>query len=217
MQLSAKQPFRSLNPQVLGDSAAADAERAFNLWLEGLKRQAKANLSSAESVRIAWQARFKQPRYSSFGDYTPEEVMLELWEQFYFENPESVELHGLYKRRNAKTGYSYYVTGDPVLDQLEEAFGRGERPDLSVLDGPGGGRDIFREPVFMHTEKGPGFKPGVPVAPQQGLQGVQETQEGAKITAGGAKVSHTDFSSDAWLKAGLEDDLALKALAAKLK
>lgn len=214
MQLAAKLPFKAA-PKVLGQRPAAQDD-IFTLWLEGLKRQAKENLASGESVRIAWQARFKIPRYPSFDLYTPEEALLELWEQHYYEHPDSVELSGVYKRRNAQTGYAYYATGDSLLDKIEEAFGRGETPDLSVFDGKGG-RDIFREAVFVHDKKGPGFKTGQAVAPESGLQGVQERADGAKITAGGAVVSHTDFSSDEWLKKALEDDTALKAFADKIK
>lgn len=210
--MPAKLPFE-LKGRTIRSNGQAKAEAVFNSWLDGLKAQARENLKSSESIRIAWTARFKIPRHPSYDDYTPEEVLLELWEQFYFENPESVELQGIHRRRNAQTGYVYYATGDPLLDELEEAFGRGERPDLSTLNGPGGGRDVFREPVFVHSERGPGFKAGQPIAPQSGLQGVQESADGAKITAGGAKVHHTDFTSDDWLKAKLEDDVALKAFA----
>lgn len=209
-------PFK-VAPVVFRPAAeVATADRAFNGWLEGIKRQARDNLESGESTRIAWSVRFKTPRYPSVDDYTLEELLLELWEQFYFETPDSVELKGITKRRNPQTGYTYYVTGDPLLDQFEEAFGRGERPDMSILDGPGGGPDVFREPVFVHDKAGPGFAPGQAFAPEQGLQGVRETADGAKITAGGAKVTHTDFSNDDWIKAKLGDDDVLKALASKL-
>lgn len=216
MQLAAKQPF-SLNPKSIAPDGAQEAEAAFGRWLEGIKSQARENLKTGESIRVAWVNRFKVPRYQSPDAYTPEEILLELWEQFYFENPENIEMKGIQKRRNAKTGFSYYVTGDPLLDAMEEAFGRGEKPDMSILDGNGGGRDVFREPVFVHSEQVVGgVRAGTPVAPQMGLQGVQEMPDGAKITAGGAKVHHTDFSSDDWLKHKLDDDEALKALAAKL-
>lgn len=216
MQATAKLPFE-VTGRVIGEgAAAAESQAVFTRWLEGLKKEARNNLESGESIRIAWTNRYKIPRYPRYDQYTPEEVLVELWEQYYFEHPDSVEMHGIIKRRNAQTGYSYYRTGDPLLDQFEEAFGRGECPDMSVLNNGGGGVDIFREPVFVHTERGPGFKPGQPVAPQQGLEGVQETKDGAKLTAGGAKVHHTDFSSDDWLKAKLDDDVALRALADKL-
>lgn len=216
MRPAPRVPFRNLRALTIRSTGSVEAEEAYARWLDGIKKLARDNLASAESVRIAWTSRFKVPRYPSFADYTPEEALLELWEQYYFENPDNIEMKGITKRRNATTGYSYYVTGDPLLDQLEEAFGRGERPDMSVLDGPGGGKDIFREPVFVHTEKGPGFSSGQPAVPQIGLQGVQDAPGGAKITASGAKVHHTDFSSDDWLKSKLEDDVALKALAGKL-
>lgn len=192
------------------------AEAGFNHWTESIKRQARSNLDSSEAVRIAWVNRFKIPRYPSFDNYTPEEALLELWEQYFFEHPDSLEMKGILKRKNAQTGYAYYVTGDPVLDAIEAAFGRGENPDLSVLNTKKGGRDVFREPVFVHTEKGSGFEPGMPVVPQQGLKGVQTAPDGAKITAGGAQVHHTDFSSDELVKAMLAEDTAFKALAAKL-
>lgn len=215
--MAAKLPFKS-SPRIIGSARdrQVDVDALFVRWQEGIKEQARTNIATSESVRIAWTSRFKVPRYPRFADYTPEEALLELWEQFYFENPDNIEMQGISKRRNPQTGYTYYVTGDPLLDELEEAFGRGENPDMSVLDDGGRGADIFREPVFMHSEKGPGFKPGQPVAPQQGLSGVQEMADGAKITAGGAKVTHTDFSSDDWLKAKLDEDGSLKALAGKL-
>lgn len=185
--------------------------------LEAIKKLARDNLETEELVRIAWTNRFKVPRYPSFDHYTPEEALLELWEQHFYENPNAVDFAGIHKRKNRATGISYYVTGDPVLDELEAAFGRGERPDMSVLNGKGGGRDVFRAPVFTHSQRGPGFEAGQAVAPHSGLQGVQEGPDGAKITAGGAKVTHTDFTSDDWLKASLEEDSGLKAFADLLK
>lgn len=193
----------------LRSTGAAQAEAAFSLWFEGIRAQARANLESGDVVRIAWTNRFKIPRYPSFAAYTPEEALLEIWEQHYFENPDSLELKGIVKRKNPQTGATYYVTGDPVIDALEEAFGRNEVPDLSVLTPASRGQDIFRAPVFQHSE---GSLAGHTVSAEMGLQGVQETPDGAKMTAGGAKVHHTDFSSDAWLKAHLDEDLAAKAL-----
>lgn len=174
-------------------------------WMEGLKERARENLRSADALRIAWQHRFGVPAHPRFEDYTPEEIVLEMWEQHYFENPDSIELRGVSRRRDPKTGFVYYVTGDPLIDSYERAFARGEVPDMGELSAVKPGRDIFRAPVFVGRD-------GSPVAAQTGLQGVREGAGGETIAAG-AKVSHTDFRSDEWLGKALAEDTALKALA----
>jgi len=184
-------------------------------WLESIKRQARENVQGGySSVRVAWQHRWKKPRYDRFDDYTPEEAALELWEQFYFENPKSVELAGIFKRKNPKTGLTYYRTGDPELDQLEEAFGRGEFPDMDVLACPDGA-DIWRRPVFVHDKKNIAAPEGSTVAPVVGFQGVKENEKGEKINpVTGGKIHGTDFTSDDWLK-NFEEDEFLKKFATK--
>ena len=187
-------------------------------WVSELKKQARDNLGlNTEYMRISWSNRYKIPRHTVFGDYTPEELVLESWEQYYFETPNSLDLKGIHQKVNAKTGLKYYQTGDPVIDAFEEAFSRGETPDMSSLNQYKGGQDIFRSPVFHHTQKTPyGANPGDTVTPRKGLQGVQETASGDKITVAGAKVEHDDYSSDAWVKQALEDDPALRALSEKI-
>lgn len=201
-------PFK-VEPRSLGVQAT-DA----SAWIEDIKRAARANLNSPESLRIAWQNRFRVPSHPRFEDYTPEEAALEMWEQHFYENPDAVEMQGVYKRRDPRTGYVYYVTGDPLIDAYEAAFARGEIPDMSELSKVRPGRDIFREPVFVHKQAGKGFKAGDVIVPRVGPQGMQTTPSGETM-AGGAKVTHTDFTSDAWLKKALESDTALKALAGK--
>lgn len=205
-------PFAS-QPVKLPFTPQADEES--DLWLEEIKRQAKDNVQNGyESVRVAWSARWKKPRYERFEQYTPEEALLELWEQFYYENPKNVELAGIYKRTNAQTGYAYYKTGDPMLDALEEAFGRGECPDLSVLNCPEG-KDIWRERIFEHDKKNICTPEGAVVPARVGFQGVRKTKDGEKINeVTGAKIKGTDFTNDEWLK-DFEEDEFLKQLAAK--
>ncbi|MGZ3772941.1 MAG: hypothetical protein ACXVCN_04490, partial [Bdellovibrio sp.] len=112
-------------------------------WLEGIKAQARRNVKyGLESIRVAWTHEFKKPKYDRFEDYTPEEAVLELWEQHYYKNPNSLEMQGLQKLTSARTGQKYYKTGDATLDAMEEAFARGETPDLSKLD-VDDGEDIF--------------------------------------------------------------------------
>jgi len=200
-------------------SVQSDIEARTLAWVDSLKKQARDNLNKDfEYLRISWTSKFKIPRYQSFNDYTPEEIILETWEQFYFEHPDSLELKGINKKKNTKTGYTYYSTGDALLDQFEEAFGRGETPDLSALNNSETGKDIFREPVFTHTEHvvGGDARPGDVVIPRKGFEGVQENEKGEKITVAGAKIQHEDYSSEEWLKKALQEDPGLKAIADKI-
>lgn len=196
-----------------------DGPSIADLWLEEIKKQARANLDNGyEYLRISWHQRWNKPKYDKFEDYTPEEAVIETWEQYYLSNPDSIELKGIYKRKNKKTGYSYYVTGDPLLDKMEEAFGRGETPDLRILDRKGG-KDIFRAPVFTHTENVVGGRGSIgdTFAPRSGGQGVQINKEGDKISASGSKIKHDDYkNSDDWIKDMLKDDPGLAAIAEKL-
>ena len=96
----------------------------FSIHIENLKKQARSHLQdNTESLRIAWQHRWKRPLHHDFKDYTMEELIIELHEQFYLENPDAIESQGIYKKKNPKTGITYYETGDPVLDELEREFG----------------------------------------------------------------------------------------------
>jgi hypothetical protein len=193
----------------------AEADNESELYLEDIKRQARENVQHGyESIRVAWSYRWKKPKYDRFELYTPEEAILELWEQYYYENPKNVELAGLYKRHNPATGYAYYKTGDPELDKLEEEFGKGNCPDLSVLECPEG-VDIWRQPVFVHDQHNIAQPEGAVVSARTGFAGVQKTAQGEKInTANGAKIDGTDFTNDEWLKE-FEEDEFLKRLADK--
>ena len=59
-----------------------------NSWLDTLKSVARRNAQDGfQRLRIAWQIRFGVPRYAHFDDYTTEELIIEMWEIYYFENP----------------------------------------------------------------------------------------------------------------------------------
>jgi len=190
-------------------------------WLVEIKKKARENLElGSEQIRIAWTHRFQRPRYDSFDEYTPEEITLEMWEQWYYEHPESLEIKGIFKKRNSSTGYSYYETGDPLIDSLEQAFGRGETPDLEEVFGHiQGGKDIFRDAVFEHDQSSgvQGFQAGEKVAPRSGYEGVQENEKGEMVAVDGTKVSHDDYSSDEWVASALKEDPILKAFEEKLR
>lgn len=204
-KVEARLPFTKGNDESIEQKAITRQQ----LWLEQIKRQARENLNiETEYLRISWVNRYKIPMHKDFGDYTPEEMLLEAWEQFYYEHPDHLEMKNIFKRKNPKTGYAYYKTGDPVLDELEEAFGRGETPDLSIID-VAPGPDIFRSAVFQSND-------GRVIRPRTGLQGVQENEKGEKITVAGAKVEHENFqSSDDWVKEMLKGDPTLQMLAEK--
>lgn len=188
-------------------------------YIEGIKSQARDNINNSyEYMRIAWQSKYQRPRYEKWDDYTPEEMILEAWEQWYLDNPDALELKGIIKKKNPKTGYTYYSTGDPLIDELEKAFSRGETPDLiSAFGHIKGGKDIFRSPVFVHSENTVrGNSIGEAEAPRKGYEGVQENRKGEKIDVAGAKVKHDDFTSDEWIKDALNEDPVLKAMQEKL-
>ena len=131
----------------------------FSIHIENLKKQARSHLQdNTESLRIAWQHRWKRPLHHDFKDYTMEELIIELHEQFYLENPDAIESQGIYKKKNPKTGITYYETGDPVLDELEREFGEGRVPDMNkVFQHIDTGKDIFHDmipkPVVQTEDK----------------------------------------------------------------
>lgn len=187
-----------------------DEVRASQDWVDGIKAMARENVNDGgEYLRIAWQNRFNRPRYEHFDKYLPEEMILELWEQYYFEHPDDVSLKGVVKKTNAETGYAYYETGDPFIDELERQFGEGGCPDLNAaFEGKIHGKapSIFRAPVFYDEE----MQPYVPFPSHK----VTTTQKGDKIDqATGDKVEVTDFKNENW---NAEDDPILAAFAKKL-
>lgn len=146
--------------------------------------------------------------HDSWDKYTPEEVLLETWEQYFLENPDSLAAAGINKCVDATTGFKYYKTGDPLIDRLEEAFGRGELPDLDEAFGNvKGGTDIFRSEIWQDNE-------GNAIVPNmEAPKVVTWSDKGEKINEAGNKVEIADFTSDDWLEQGLEDDPFLKGLA----
>jgi hypothetical protein len=158
-------------------------------------------------MRISWQHRFKIPRHQRFEDYTPEEMMVEAWEQYLLENPDSLEANGIDKCVNSATGYKYYKTGDPIIDMLEAAYSRGEDPDLNEAFGDvPDGVDIFRSDQWEDLD-------GKKTVPIMEPPKVTWNENGEKISEAGHKVDVADFSSDDWLKQGLDEDPILKSLA----
>lgn len=176
-------------------------------WLLSLKKLAAQNIDDPrESLRIAWQHRWKRPLYESFEDYSLEEAIVELWEQHFYENPKAIETKGVFKKRNPKTGYAYYETGDPLIDELERLFSEGIVPDLDKAFGHiGKGEDIFRAKVFVGED-------GQPVAARRGLEGTVKTETGEHRTISGATVHHDDYTKEDWMM----DDPLLKSLKEKM-
>jgi hypothetical protein len=210
-----KLPFKLLQEerQERRDNTPSDAIRARQqAWIDALKKQARDNINSEyESLRISWTNRYKRPKYDHFDEYTLEEVVLENWEQFYFENPDHLELKGISKKINERTKNTYYVTGDPVIDALEREFSEGRVPDLQAAFGHiKNGQDIFRSPVF----KGRG---GQEIVPVQRPEVVKKNEKGEKITEAGTRVEHDNYNSDEWLKEALAGDDVLRRMAEKMK
>lgn len=138
-------------------------------------------------------------------------MLLETWEQHLFENPDSMESRGINKCVNNVTGYKYYKTGDEIIDKLEEAFARGEDPDLNAAFAHiGEGVSIFRSDLWSDPNG------GVVIPDMTAPKVVTWSDKGEKMSEAGNKVEIADFSSDDWLKQGLEDDPILKGLAKKL-
>jgi len=168
-------------------------------YVQAIKKRAKDNLNlENEYLRISRSNKFKIPLKPDFNEYTPEQKLLEAWEQFYYENPDHLEMKGISKKKNAETGLTYYETGDPVIDEMEKAFSRGEFPNMSSL---------------LPAKE----------APSAGSMPIFETIDGKKVSAPihaevransnvDAKIDHEDFTSDAWVKGALEDDPVLKKL-----
>lgn len=201
-------------PPTSAEIEARNNEQAIlQQWLDDLKAQARANLKNDyEFLRINWQNRFNRPKYDSFDEYTTEEMLLETWEQWYFENPSSLDLKGISKKVNARTGYKYYETGDPVLDELERQFSEGKLPDLEAALGHiKNGENIFNSPVF----KGQGGQPVIPKT--KAPEVVHKNQKGEKISEAGSKIQHDNFDSDEWLNEALQEDPVMKAWEAKMK
>lgn len=160
-------------------------------------------------MRIAWQNRFKIPRHPNFSDYTPEEMVLESWEQFLYENPKHLENTGISKKRNPKTGAAYFTCGDPVIDELERLFGEGITPNLNdYLTVKGNAPDIFRSPLFVK-------KDGEVVVPVTKPENIIVNEKGQTVTENGAKAEQVDFDKVDWDKA-MDEDPVLKQLAGKL-
>lgn len=204
--VDARNPFRDPEPD------PDFVRERQNAWVEEIKERARQNLADGlEHMRIAWQNRFRVPRYPDFADYPLDEAILEAWEQFYYEHPDSLELKGIVKRKNPRTGYAYYSTGDKLLDRLEEAFGRGETPDLEkvfahIQDGP----DIFRKEVFVDGG-------GESFAPRRGASPVVQTEaKGETMGRESPKIQEDDFTSDRWVEDALRDDPVLKGLAERM-
>jgi len=177
------------------------------LWVESIKKLARQNINNdMQYMRIAWTNRFGIPKYQAPDEYTPEEMLLETWEQYYYENPANLEMNGIFQRKNSATGYKYYVTGDPVIDALEKEFAEGKVPDL--------------EKAFGHIKNGPDFfrsyyRNNIPA--EKLYQDVKKNEKGEKISEAGTKVEVDQYKgSDEWVKDALTEDPVMKLMAEKL-
>jgi len=171
---------------------------------------ARKNLNDPyERLRISWQNKYGIPTHQRWEDYTPEEAVLEAWEQHLYENPKSLEAHGIDKAVNQETGEKYYITGDPVIDELERAFGRGEDPDLNAaFSGQDTGVDISRLPLWVDDG-------GSQHVPNTQAPRFEYNEHGEKVSDSGGKVDVANFQSDDWVKQALDDDPILKNLASR--
>lgn len=207
----ANSPFL-ITPQKLTHKITSEERFSAESWLEGIKAEARDNLDNFwERARIEWTARFKKPRYDSFHQYSREELLCELWEQYYLENPESLEMKGINKRKDPQTGYTYYETGDPVIDELERSFAAGIVPDMNAAFAhtEGEAKPIWEEPVFETME-------GEKVAASGRFDHLKSAPDGKLRTAAGTSAHTTDFTSDDWLTDALNEDPVLKAMKEKL-
>jgi len=198
----------ALTPQKIAPPAPRKSEYSFDDWIEGVKLQARKNLEDFwERSRIEWCSRFKIPKYDKFEKYSREELLCELYEQFYLDNPDNLELKGVHKKVDAETGLSYYVTGDAVIDEMERTFAKGVVPDMDDVFGRRmeEAKRIWDEPIF-ETEEGTKISASI-------LQdGAPKDGSGKFVTQAGTSAHKTDFSSDDWLEDALKDDPVIKAM-----
>jgi hypothetical protein len=187
--------------------AQAEFEPIQEAWSSAIKQIARKNIQNGfEYQRIEWINRFKKPKYEDFGEYTREEATLESWEQHLYENPRDLENQGISQKKNPKTGYKYYTTGDALIDDLEKQFSEGKVPDLDKAFGHiKNGADFFRTYY--------GGKISTDVAFKQ----VKKDASGEKISEAGTRVEVDNYKkSDEWLSEALSDDPVLKKMAEKL-
>lgn len=209
-----KLPFDPLRPKKLkkdpGVEEKKEVEARLQAWLDSIKQQARDNIKNDfEYIRIAWHNRWGIPKHPHFNDYTQEEAILESWEQFYFDNPDSLEMKGIIKKQDPNTGYKYYQTGDPVIDELEKVFASGGIPDLEKAFGHiKNGESIWKHPVFQGGKH-------VPSEPTPKV--VKKNEKGEKITEAGTKLEHDNFKSDDWVKEALQNDPVLQSWEQKMK
>jgi hypothetical protein len=202
-------PFRK--PAEIKATDTRSLEEKQEAWVDSIKFLARQNLENdKQAMRIAWQNRFKKSTHEKFEDYTPEELLLESWEQFFYENPDHRETHGLSKLKSKKTGKTYFKSGSKQIDDLEAAFARGEAPDLNAVDwGIKESQDIFRAPVF--------YKEGeeAPVTPLQGPETFVKNAAGQYSDGMGNEVEYSDFKNDDWLLEAMGKDDTLSRLQEK--
>lgn len=177
-----------------GDRArhSRELQDKYDRWADAIKERAVTNLSNDyERLRIQWQTQFNRPRYDHFLDYTDEELIQEAWEIYFYNHPDDIRTKNVKKRYNKETGAVYYQVGDEIIDQLEEAFSRGDTPDLDA--------------AFSFVEDGPSIwsMPWFDGAP-------------AEIMGDESDEIKIDFAGEDWLKQGIDDDPVLRAMAAKL-
>jgi len=210
--IKANSPFL-ITPQKIPHKNMPEDQFSAEDWLEGIKHQARDNLDNFwERARIEWSARFKTPKYDRFEEYSRDELLCELWEQYYLENPDNIELKGINKKKDSRTGYTYYVTGDPVIDELERSFAAGIVPDMNKAFSyteTGDAKRIWEEPIFETND-------GEKVNASGRFDHLKKTADGKLTTPMGTSVHRTDFASDDWLNDALNDDPVLKAMKEKL-
>jgi hypothetical protein len=200
----------NVTPQNIKPSAPKK-EFSVDDWFDDIKQQARDNLNNFwERARIEWSARFNLPKYDKFEKYSREELLCELWEHFYLENPEHLDLKGMFKKVDEDTGYTYYVTGDPLIDELERSFGKGVVPDLNeAFKDDSKAKLIWEEPVFEDEE-------GNKLSASGRLDNAPENKSGKFITRAGTQAHKTDFTSDDWLDEALKEDPVIKSMKEKL-
>lgn len=80
-----------------------------------------------QQLRRWWTRKYQapptDPRYLA---YTPEDLLLEFFEDYYADHPE----RRVERRTHEATGAQYAVTGDPLIDKWEREIAEGREPDL---------------------------------------------------------------------------------------
>lgn len=111
--------------KTLEDAARKDFEEREKIWVLSVKKKAISNYNNeVERMRIAWVNKFKIPKYRHHDEYTLEEMLLESWEQFYFENPNHLENQRDLQKEGLKKLGTLITKRAMFIDALEKELYR---------------------------------------------------------------------------------------------